>query len=242
LVWDFRLSLVNSINTSGHKYGLTYAGIGWAVWRDKSCLPDDLVFHIDYLGADQVSFTLNFSKSAAPIIAQYYMLIRMGVEGNLLCLTLGFTAVMKNIYSNCEYLKDGLLKLGWFKILSNIDPNKGLPVIAFSFVPKTEKDRHFDEFDLSRTLRQTKWIVPAYKMAKNVEHLKLLRVVVREDFSRNRVDLLLQDIATSLETLHHIDKVHLKVERERKSPRWGKLLTSIHSFKKDHQKSTGTIC
>lgn len=26
LVWDFRLPLVNSINTSGHKYGLCYAG------------------------------------------------------------------------------------------------------------------------------------------------------------------------------------------------------------------------
>jgi glutamate decarboxylase len=149
---------------------------------------------------------------------------------------------MKNIYLNCEYLKEGLLQLGWFKILSNIEPDKGLPVIAFSFVSKKKRDRHFDEFDLSRTLRHTKWIVPAYKMAKNVEHLKMLRVVLREDFSRNRIDLLLQDIKTCLDTLHHDDKIHLQIERERKSPRWSKLLTSIHSFKKDHQKSTGTVC
>ncbi|BBY41093.1 hypothetical protein MMAN_52270 [Mycobacterium mantenii] len=29
LVWDFRLPRVVSINVSGHKYGLTYPGIGF---------------------------------------------------------------------------------------------------------------------------------------------------------------------------------------------------------------------
>lgn len=62
LVWDFRLPLVKSINVSGHKYGLVYAGIGWVVWRSKEDLPEELVFHVNYLGADQPTFTLNFSK------------------------------------------------------------------------------------------------------------------------------------------------------------------------------------
>lgn len=60
--WDFRLPLVKSINVSGHKYGLVYAGIGWVVWRNKEDLPEELVFHVNYLGADQPTFTLNFSK------------------------------------------------------------------------------------------------------------------------------------------------------------------------------------
>ena len=30
LVWDFRLPRVASINTSGHKYGLVYPGVGWS--------------------------------------------------------------------------------------------------------------------------------------------------------------------------------------------------------------------
>ena len=149
---------------------------------------------------------------------------------------------MNNIYLNCEYLKNGLLDLGWFKILSKISPDKGLPVIAFSFVSQEVRNRKFDEFDLSRTLRQTKWIVPAYTMAKNLEHIKMLRVVLREDFSRNRIDLLLKDIKASLETLHKIDEAHLNVQRGEKKPRWGKLLASIHDFKKDHQTSTGTLC
>jgi glutamate/tyrosine decarboxylase-like PLP-dependent enzyme len=62
LEWDFRLPLVKSINVSGHKYGLVYAGIGWVIWRSKEDLPDELIFHINYLGADQPTFTLNFSK------------------------------------------------------------------------------------------------------------------------------------------------------------------------------------
>ena len=40
LEWDFRCSLVCSINTSGHKYGLAYAGVGYLVLRDKSYLPE----------------------------------------------------------------------------------------------------------------------------------------------------------------------------------------------------------
>jgi len=62
LEWDFRLPWVKSINVSGHKYGLVYAGVGWVVWRTKDDLPEELVFHINYLGADQPTFTLNFSK------------------------------------------------------------------------------------------------------------------------------------------------------------------------------------
>ena len=39
LEWDFRLQRVQSINASGHKYGLVYPGVGWAIWRDKEALP-----------------------------------------------------------------------------------------------------------------------------------------------------------------------------------------------------------
>lgn len=81
LIWDFRLPNVKSINVSGHKFGLVYAGVGWALWREPDDLPDELMFHVDYLGGDQASFTLNFSKGASQIIGQYYNLIRYGMEG-----------------------------------------------------------------------------------------------------------------------------------------------------------------
>ncbi|CAI5505502.1 unnamed protein product [Closterium sp. Naga37s-1] len=68
LEWDFRLPLVKSINVSGHKFGLVYPGVGWVVWRSKVDLPEDLVFHVNYLGADQPTFTLNFSKDTTHIL------------------------------------------------------------------------------------------------------------------------------------------------------------------------------
>lgn len=49
-----------------------YPGVGWVVYRSKEYLPEHLVFHTQYLGSDQPSFTLNFSKGASHIIAQYY--------------------------------------------------------------------------------------------------------------------------------------------------------------------------
>merc|ERR1711964_98554 len=78
LEWDFRLEKVVSINTSGHKYGLVYPGVGWVIWRSPEYLPKELVFNINYLGADQASFTLNFSKGASQVIGQYYQPVHRG--------------------------------------------------------------------------------------------------------------------------------------------------------------------
>lgn len=51
--WDFQLPRVKSINTSGHKFGLVYAGVGWIIWRDESYLPKHLVFELHYLGGSK---------------------------------------------------------------------------------------------------------------------------------------------------------------------------------------------
>ncbi len=63
LVWDFRLPRVASINTSGHKYGLVYPGVGWVLWRDHEALPKELVFNVNYLGGNMPTFALNFSAT-----------------------------------------------------------------------------------------------------------------------------------------------------------------------------------
>ena len=76
--WDFRLPMVKSINVSGHKYGLTYPGVGFVVWRSSEDLPEDLVFHVNYLGGDMPTFTLNFSRPGNQIVGQYYNFLRLG--------------------------------------------------------------------------------------------------------------------------------------------------------------------
>ncbi|XP_027333829.1 glutamate decarboxylase 1-like [Abrus precatorius] len=193
LEWDFRLPLVKSINVSGHKYGLVYAGIGWVIWRSKEDLPEELIFHINYLGADQPTFTLNFSKGSSQVIAQYYQLIRLGHEG--------YKMVMENCRDNMVVLKEGLENTGRFEIVSK---DVGVPLVAF-----TLKDHnHFDEFQISDMLRRYGWIVPAYTMPPDAQHVTVLRVVIREDFSRTLAERLVNDVS---KVLHELDLLPAKV-------------------------------
>ena len=81
LVWDFRVPRVKSISTSGHKFGLAPLGVGWVLWRDAADLPDDLIFHVTYLGGDMPVFQINFSRPAGQVVAQYYNFVRLGRDG-----------------------------------------------------------------------------------------------------------------------------------------------------------------
>ena len=61
--WDFELPRVKSINTSGHKFGLVYAGVGWIIWRDEKYLPKHLIFELHYLGGTEESYVCtNFTS------------------------------------------------------------------------------------------------------------------------------------------------------------------------------------
>ncbi|KFY31160.1 hypothetical protein V493_01336 [Pseudogymnoascus sp. VKM F-4281 (FW-2241)] len=198
LEWDFRLSHVVSINVSGHKYGLVYPGVGWVVWRDPEFLPKELVFNVNYLGADQASFTLNFSKGASQIIGQYYQLIRLGKNG--------YRSIMLNLTRTADLLAAAVKDMG-FLIMSD-GGGRGLPLVAFRLDPKLEK--RYDEFAIAHQLRERGWIVPAYTMAPHTEEMKMLRVVIREDFSRSRCEQLIGDMKLSLSLLDEMDKRMLK--------------------------------
>ena len=187
LEWDFRLPLVKSINVSGHKYGLVYPGVGWVIWRSKEDLPEELIFHINYLGTDQPTFTLNFSKGSSQIIAQYYQLIRLGFEG--------YKNIMQNCMENTAILREGIEATGRFEILSK---EAGVPLVAFSL----KGSGRYTVFDISEHLRRFGWIVPAYTMPANAEHVAVLRVVIREDFSRSLAERLVSDI---VKILHELD-------------------------------------
>jgi glutamate decarboxylase len=200
--WDFRLEKVVSINVSGHKYGLVYPGVGWVVWRSPEFLPKELVFNINYLGAEQASFTLNFSKGASQVIGQYYQFIRLGKRG--------YRSIMLNLTRTSDYLAAQLKALGF--IIMSPGGGRSLPLVAFRLNPE---DGHlFDEFAIAHQLRERGWVVPAYTMAPHSEKLKLMRVVVREDFSKQRCDSLVVDIKMALQTLSEMDKKTMEKYQE----------------------------
>jgi glutamate decarboxylase len=257
LVWDFRLEKVVSINVSGHKYGLVYPGVGWVVWRDPEFLPKgefvshhsyiqfrvliaaELIFNVNYLGADQATFTLNFSRGASQVIGQYYQLIRLGKKG--------YRSIMSNLTRTSDYLSAAVQQMGF--ILMSKTRGEGLPLVAFRLNP--DHQHHFDEFAISHQLRQRGWVVPAYTMAPNASSTKMMRVVVREDFSRSRCDALITDLSMAVNELKKMDAQALDQQRQHRLMHntvkiWRKKANDhyadeTHSLKGKHGKSHG-IC
>ncbi|MFF2729290.1 glutamate decarboxylase [Streptomyces sp. NPDC058008] len=187
LVWDFRLPRVSSINTSGHKYGLVYPGVGWALWRSPAELPEELVFRVNYLGGDMPTFALNFSRPGAQVVAQYYTFLRLGREG--------YRAVQQASRDIARRLATEFEALDDFRLLTRGDE---LPVFAVTTKPEVKA---YDVFDVSRRLRERGWLVPAYTFPANRQDLSVLRVVCRNGFSSDLAELLLDDLRTLLPEL-----------------------------------------
>ena len=191
LEWDFRLPRVKSINASGHKFGLAPLGVGWVIWHDKTDLPEDLIFYVNYLGGNMPDFALNFSRPGGQIVAQYYNFLRLGKEG------------YRRIHQACRdtaiYLADEIGKMGPFDII--YDGSDGIPALSWKL--KDGVDHGFTLFDLADRLRTRGWLVPAYTMPPNREDLAIQRILVRHGFSRDMANLLLDDYRTAVA---HLDK------------------------------------
>ncbi|WP_122817421.1 glutamate decarboxylase [Nocardioides pantholopis] len=181
LLWDFRLPRVKSINASGHKFGLAPLGVGWAVWRDAAELPEDLIFHVNYLGGDMAVFALNFSRPGGQIVAQYYNFLRLGRAG--------YRKIHEAGYETARYLADEISRMGPFDVV--YDGRGGIPALTWKL--KEGIDHGFTLFDLADRLRTRGWQVPAYTLPADREDLAVQRILVRHDFSRDLASLLLDD-------------------------------------------------
>jgi glutamate decarboxylase len=191
VVWDFRLPRVQSINTSGHKYGLVYPGVGWVVWRSAEALPEDLVFRVNYLGGEMPTFSLNFSRPGNQVVAQYYNFLRLGFEG--------FQRVQQAARDVAMYIAERISKLGPFELITD---GSELPVLAFSIKPDVA---NYTVFDVSRQLRERGWLVPAYRFPANREDLAAIRIVVRNGFTRDLADFLVTDLENVFTYLERLE-------------------------------------
>ena len=188
LEWDFRLPRVASINTSGHKYGLVYPGVGWIIWRDAAALPDDLIFKVNYLGGEMPTFALNFSRPGGQVAAQYYNFLRLGFDG--------YRQIQQACQDVAKYLAAEIAAIGPFELLSD---GSDLPVLAFALTDPAAAG--YSVFDLSERLRQRGWLVPAYTFPENLQDVAVLRIVVRNGFSRDLAGQLITDLRTQVEAL-----------------------------------------
>ncbi len=180
LIWDFRLPRVASINASGHKYGLVYPGVGWVVWREAGALPKDLVFNVNYLGGQMPTFALNFSRPGAHVAAQYYNFLRLGFSG------------YQRVHQACQdvavRMSGRIAKMGPFELISE---GRELPVFAFKIA---DPQASYSVFDLSERLRARGWLVPAYTFPEDLTDMAVIRLVIRNGFTRDLADLFLADL------------------------------------------------
>jgi glutamate decarboxylase len=191
LEWDFRLPRVRSINVSNHKFGLVYPGMGTVVFREDSDLPEELVFRINYLGGEMPNYTLNFSRASNSVILQYFNFLRLGRDG--------FNEIVASVLANAQALASRLAAIDGIEVLND---GSRFPIVVVR-AAGTDAGRDVDLVMLSHLLRQRGWIVPAYTLPPNAEHITVLRMVIKENFSRDMVELLAHDIGASLHVLAH---------------------------------------
>ncbi len=186
LEWDFRLEQIKTINISGHKCGLVYPGIGWALWRDEADIPKTLVTETNVLGFVEKSFSLNFSRGGAMILAQYYNLIRLGREG--------YTQILNTMRENARYVAKGIADIGCFDILN---AGEYTPCV----IVKLRDESRYNAADVVAALAQHGWIVPAFTLPPDADHVSVMRMNVKEQFSRNMADILIGDFKKAIDKL-----------------------------------------
>jgi glutamate decarboxylase len=191
LEWDFQVPRVQSINASGHKYGLVYPGVGWAVWRNKEALPEDLVFNVNYLGGSMPTFALNFSRPGSEVIAQYFIVLSLGRKG--------FEVVQQASSNVAQRIAHEIGSIGPYWLLTD---GSELPVFAFALNGDV---KNYTVFDVASQLRERGWLVPAYTFPENRQDLSVLRVVVRAGMTQDMADLFVEDLRKTTETLESLD-------------------------------------
>ena len=205
LEWDFQLKNVISINTSGHKYGLVYPGVGWIVWRDEKYLPEELVFKVSYLGGEMPTMAINFSHSAAQMIGQYYNFVRFGFDG--------YQSIHQRTHDVAVYLAKEIERSRHFEIIND---GSQLPLVCYKLAK--DEARRWTLYDLSDRLLMKGWQVPSYPLPKNLEYQVIQRIVVRSDFGMNMAYDFIEDLK---EAIKELENSHLVFHEETEIKNYG---------------------
>lgn len=188
LVWDFRLSRVHSINTSGHKYGLVYPGLGWVVWRSKDLVPEEMIFDVSYLGGHMPTLGINFSRPGAQVLLQYYAFLRLGRAG--------YTTVQAVSQEVAKRLSSRIGEMPQFTLISD---GSDTPVFAWRL--SDDFTGEWTLHQLSQSLRYYGWQVPAYPMPASIEDVEVMRIVVRNGMGMDLAEKFLSELATTVAAL-----------------------------------------
>ena len=163
---------------------------------------EDLVFYENYLGKTDATFTLNFSTGSAMVLAQYYNFVRFGHGG--------YRYIMETMQANTRALAQRIAEIGAFRLIGDEDEEQ-LPLVAFQLA----EEHDYDEFDVASQLAAERgWMVPAYTLPPNADHVKIMRALVKLTLGHSLVTTLADDIAQACETLEQKGGLH-ELDRQR---------------------------
>ena len=203
LEWDFRLPNVVSISTSGHKYGLTYPGVGWIIWRDREYMPEELIFEVSYLGGSMPTMAINFSRSASQIVAQYYNFLRFGREG--------YCTLQQKTQEVAMLISDGIKETGLFDVYND---GSRMPIVCYALKENAKYEDgtevKWNLYDLEDRLMMNGWQVPAYPMPQDAGGKTIQRIVCRVDLTYNLAEAFVENLnkcVAELKTAHVVCNV-----------------------------------
>ncbi len=175
--WDFRLSKVMSINASGHKYGLVYSSVGWLVVRNKSYIPESVIYKIKYLSGEFEQFSLSFSRNSSSMLAQYYNLLHLGYHG--------YQEKSHSARAKAHYFVKLLRTLNAFEF---VYPAEFIPIVVLRI--KSTLNLKLD--DIAEFIQQDGWYTSVSQLAFETGGSKIMKIVIRDSLSYE----LLKNLAT----------------------------------------------
>jgi len=207
--WDFRNESIMTISASGHKYGQAMCGIGWIIFRCYTELAEHVATRTTYLGGEDHSYTLNFSRPATSLYVQFYKFQRLG--------ELGYARLAQNMCNIAQYISTRLTDfkvngIPRFRVLSQSAVWR-LPVVSVLFNP--EWTAKYNAIVLQNKILERGWFVSGYNTAMYhpVGHelvaifadlppsSSMFRIVVKSNMSMMMAQHLLQAIEQALEWL-----------------------------------------
>jgi glutamate decarboxylase len=111
---------------------------------------------------------------------------------------------METMKTNARSLAEAIAATGEFRIIGS-EAAEQLPLVAFQL----EGEHNYDEFDVASQLSAERgWMVPAYTLPPNAEHIKIMRVLVKLTLGHTLCATLASDIAEACAVLAEKGGLH----------------------------------
>lgn len=101
-----------------------------------------------------------------------------------------------------KYIHDEIGKMAPFINYSKEVVN---PLFVWYLKPEYADAAKWTLFDLQDKLSQHGWMVPAYTLPAHLDSYTVMRVVIRQGFSRDMADMLLGDIRNAIAELEKLE-------------------------------------